>query len=89
MMLHLHRFLKSVTLLLIGVVPFFWPSPNIENKVRGLSSPLMDGTLGHYRHFSCVHSVFPEVSEWLLHMSKGPRVNFYLCDRFLVFVYFN
>lgn len=57
------QFLKSVMLLLIGVVPFSWPSLNIGNKVRGLSSPLMDGTLGHYRHFSCIHFVFPEVSE--------------------------
>jgi hypothetical protein len=48
----------------------------------------MDGTQGQYKYFSVVYFVFPEGSEWPLHKSKGPRVNFYLCDRFLTFVYF-
>lgn len=48
----------------------------------------MDGTQGQYKHFSFIYFVFPEVSEQPLHKSKGPRVNFYLWDRFFTFVYF-
>lgn len=46
----------------------------------------MDGTQGNTSIFQSF--VFPEISEWPLHKPKEPRVNFYLCDRFLMFVYF-
>jgi hypothetical protein len=68
--------------------PFFGFPLTQKTKSGVRSLALMDGTQGQYKYFSVVYFVFPEGSEWPLHKSKGPRVNFYLCDRFLTFVYF-
>lgn len=46
----------------------------------------MDGTQGQYKHFSLV-SLFSRILQMAIYKSKGPRVNFYLCDRFLMLVY--
>ena len=91
MMLCVHGFLKSIMLLLIE---FCSPSCGLPltQKIKSGVKPfhLMDGTQGNT-------SIFHES---ILFFQKSPsghyislrdhklRVSFYLCDRFLMFVYF-
>lgn len=87
-MLSVLGFLKSIMFLLIGFCsPSFGLPLTQKIKSGGLGSPSDGWHPGAIQAFF-TSLCFSRILRMAIYKSKGPRVNFYLCDRFLMLVYF-